>query len=115
MVNLQPFAFRKVIVLIAALLWLTSAVLFADPVFMNTRAAGLAHHASELRLQSASHSPRLNRCAELHGLVEQSDITPAEGPAVFSVSFERLDTWHVAPRTAADCTDLRYWPTSLPR
>src|SRR6059058_1315084 len=37
-VSLQPFAFRKIILLVAAVIWLTSAVVFADPVFMNAHA-----------------------------------------------------------------------------
>src|SRR5881398_2741670 len=37
-VSLQPFAFRKIILLVAAVIWLTSAVVFADPVFMIAHA-----------------------------------------------------------------------------
>jgi hypothetical protein len=37
LVSINPFAFKKIFLLVAALLGLSSAICFADPLFMSTR------------------------------------------------------------------------------
>jgi hypothetical protein len=40
-VSIQPFAVKKVFLLIAAIICLTSAACFADPLFMNARSTSM--------------------------------------------------------------------------
>jgi hypothetical protein len=37
LISIQPFAFRKIFVLVATLLCLSSAICFTDPLFMSSR------------------------------------------------------------------------------
>lgn len=113
-VSLQPFALRKIVLLIAALVWLTSAVVFADPVFMNAQTARLAHKsapsvARTVATYSGSEVTRGN-------VIEQSSIAPAEGPMVFSVSLDQLETWNeFTRRPLAGEAQPTFWPISLTR
>jgi hypothetical protein len=41
-VSIQPFAVKKVFLLVAAIICLTSAACFADPLFMNARCTSMS-------------------------------------------------------------------------
>lgn len=115
-VSLQPFAFRKIAIFVAALLWLTATVLFADPVLMNARAERFARHAGQRNANTlvAATSAVPTRNAATHQDAEQTKLTPAEGPGVHSISFERLDSWsEFAGRPAAADAELTFWSFSL--
>jgi hypothetical protein len=43
LVSINPFAFKKIFLLVAALLGLSSAICFADPLFMSVRFASRDH------------------------------------------------------------------------
>ena len=114
-VSLQPFAFRKIVLLIAAVIWLTASVVFADPVFMSGHATRVAQRA-ESPTQLVANVRTTKSAGSAHDVVEQSRITPAEGPSVFSVSFERLDTWkQSAQRPCGGADELTFWAISLSR
>lgn len=114
-VSLQPFAFRKIIILIAAVLWLTATALFADPLFMNASATRIAQHSQ--RSAPAVHVvAKAPAAAPAPRAIEQTRIAPAEGPTPFSLSLERLDTW-AADRHQPFVADpeLTFWSVSLAR
>ena len=46
LVSINPFALKKMFLLVAALLGLSSAICFADPLFMSTRFASREPHRS---------------------------------------------------------------------
>jgi hypothetical protein len=117
-VSLQPFAVRKIVVLIAAVLWLTSAVIFADPVFVNAHATRFARDAKQIDSGGRAFikTPAISTEPRLRDVVQQSSITPAEGPAIFSVSLEQLDTWKVAARPPLTTEgEITFWSVSLTR
>jgi hypothetical protein len=43
LISITPFAFKKIFLLVAALLGVSSAICFADPLFMSTRFASRDH------------------------------------------------------------------------
>jgi len=48
LVSINPFAFKKMVLVAAALLGLSSAICFADPLFMSTRFAFRDHQSRRL-------------------------------------------------------------------
>ena len=53
LVSITPFAFKKICLLVAALLGLSSAICFADPLFMSTRFMSRDHR-SHLTILAAA-------------------------------------------------------------
>ena len=114
MVSLHPFAFRKIVLLVAALIWLTSAVVFADPVFMNAQVTRLARYSnrSESLAPAAAFNPEMTSQAPVSVArnVEQSEVAPPAEPPPFSLSLDRFDTWKIA---ASSGHELTFWSISL--
>jgi len=115
MVSLQPFAFRKILLLIAALIWLTSAVVIADPVLMSTHASGFACQSNH----SEAAAPFKTSGANANGVrvivmraAEQNHVAPPAEAPPFSMLFEHLDTWNLA---AHHEDALTFWSVSLER
>lgn len=107
--------------LIAALIWLTSAVVFADPLWMNAHAFRIAQHQTERAecdcRRNANTQVGANR--DFHGVAEQDRLTPAEGPTPFTVGFDTLDASSSAlrwqRRQRRQRTEMTFWSMSLTR
>lgn len=114
-VSLQPFAFRKIVLLIAALIWLTSAVLFADPVFMHAQAMRFARYANRSEL-IAAHTASQVRVAHSYASEQPEIAPPAETPE-FSASLGLFDSWSGANQptglSIGDQREAAFWPVSL--
>jgi hypothetical protein len=114
-VSLQPFAFRKIILLVAAVIWLTSAVVFADPVFMNAHArefSGRSPHTESAAAGAVkTRDTKSNEVvvARPHDLV-RGELAPAAEAPPFSLSAEHFDPWNVA---TSRNSNLTFWPISL--
>jgi hypothetical protein len=96
-VSLQPFAFRKIVVLIAALIWLTSAIVFADPVFMQARATQFPRQTSrvERRAEQAPNADSVIRTEPSATSESQLAMMQSAAPT-FSVSLENVASCDVA-------------------
>jgi hypothetical protein len=117
-VSLQPFAFRKIVLLIAALIWLTSAVVFADPVFMHAQATRFARHANRFEV-IAAHNRSEVRVAHSSGSQHPDIAPPAEAPE-FSVSLELFGSYNVDGYSSTglnigDQRDETFWSMPLGR
>jgi hypothetical protein len=112
-VSLQPFALRKVFLLVAAVIWLTSTVVFGDPIFMNAHASRFA--VGRHPVPGLSHTVRNGRAVEVASRPSMQAVPPAEAPPV-SISFQRLDSWQISPLIQfAPETELTFWSLQLSR
>jgi hypothetical protein len=71
LISIHPFAFRKIFVLIVALLGLSSAVCFADPIFLTLHPASHNHRVVN-QVQPAFFPPKdgeLPQCRTAPGLL----------------------------------------------
>jgi hypothetical protein len=58
LISIQPFAFKKIVLLVAALLCLSSAICFADSLFMSLHSPPYGHHFSGVNaVQERSSQP----------------------------------------------------------
>lgn len=119
-ISLQPFAFRKIVLLIAALLSLTTAVVFGDPVFMNAQENRIARHSSHV--QSWRSGAKLKLPAERETgaqlAVWHADAAPPAEAPPFSLSLERADTWNPVTTVSVagnEPVEVTFWRISLAR
>ena len=115
-VSLKPFAFRKTVLLVAALIWLTSAMLFADPVFMNAHAnqfASRSHRGEALApaaLKMSQPTSSESSLAVAREAKQTQVAAPAEAPSL-SLSLDRFDTW----KAASVDDELTLWSICCPQ
>lgn len=117
-ISLQPFAFRKIVFLIAALVWLTTAVVFADPVFMNAHGNRIARRSSHSQSSHSGAKLPAERDAGAQLAIWHADIAPPAEAPPFSVSLERADTWNLVttvPSRGPEPIQVTFWPTPLAR
>jgi F0F1-type ATP synthase assembly protein I len=76
LVSINPFALKKMFLLVAALLGLSSAICFADPLFMSTRFAFRDHqsHRSSLTIPFAAGKTEQPSFASAKDILRDSTI-----------------------------------------
>jgi hypothetical protein len=70
LISIDPFALKKTFLLVAALLGLSSALCFADPLFMSSQFAG--HDRRSHRVSSAAFSASLQSQKTFSGRLEEA-------------------------------------------
>lgn len=98
-VSLQPFAFKKIFVLVAALLCLSAAACLADPLFMNVRATPYDRQMSRVTtaLLTSSDSTADLSVATVNAWVQELRAIP------YAYSAEWRTPEEVEGGAAADC------------
>jgi hypothetical protein len=99
-VSLHPFAFRKIVLLVAALIWFTSAVVFADPVFMNAHAREFASRSNRSdAAATAAFDARAVKSTDAPAVdarnAEANEVAPPAAAPPSSVPLDHLSTWNV--------------------